>query len=153
MSSLTTTTTPNRGLPILSSGSPDYDSAGPTPGYEFTQAFDNLDGSFAAALYAANGAISQTEGTVLIGGSGVTALTLALPVAGLPGVVAGGMDGKKLRIIIVTAHDHTVTTPSDGVNAANHVITFGGAVGDQAELTAWDGSWYLSPGGSGFTIS
>ena len=73
---------------------------------------------------------------VLINGSGVDAMTLALP-------IAGAQDGLRLHFIYcVTAHAHTVTTPAAGFNGADHVLTFTTA-GDFGELVAYNGTWYL----------
>jgi hypothetical protein len=113
----------------------------------------NLEPFFGAVSLPAAGAIAQEEGTVLLDDASAGAYTLAAPVAGLPGVVSGGMDGKRLRLITQTAEAHTVTTPANAINGVHHIITFGGAVGDSIELTAFGGVWYANPSAGGVTIS
>src|SRR5579864_6673782 len=99
--------------------------------------FDNTFGVQVAAGSA--DAITIKEGTVFITSSGVNAMTLAAPVAGLPS--AGGDDGKILVIMSTTAHAHTVTTPANVINGADDTITFSGAVTDFSELRAYNGKW------------
>jgi hypothetical protein len=111
----------------------------------------NLEPFFGAVALPAPGAIAALEGTVLLTDATAGAYTLAAPVAGLPAV--GGMDGKRLRIIAGTAEDHTVTTPANAINGSHHVLTFGGAVGDSIELTAFGGVWYANPSAGGVSIS
>jgi len=85
-------------------------------------------------------AITIREGTVFITATGVDALTLFTPVAGLPS--AGGDDGRRLLVKSTTAHAHTVTTAADVINGADDTITFSGAVTDYAELVAYNAKWY-----------
>lgn len=85
-------------------------------------------------IYDTAGAITEKGGTVLIGGSGVTALTLAAP-------TSGADDGKELTIIAQTTHAHTVTTPAAKINGAHSVLTFA-AIGDGVKLVAYGGVWY-----------
>ena len=93
---------------------------------------------------ASSGAIAIKEGTVLITMSTAAAMTLALPVPGARS--SAGDDGKKLKVIAATAHGHTVTTPSNGINGADDTVTFA-AVGDFVELVASNGLWYATLGG------
>ena len=88
--------------------------------------------------YAASGAITQKAGTVTISKAGVAAMTLADPVTVTD-------DGKVLRIVSKTAFAHTVTLAGGFQCRANHVATFGGAVGDQLTVEALGGKWYFLP--------
>lgn len=97
-----------------------------------------------------NGAISIVTGKVFITKAGVEALTLALPIAGSPS--AGGHDGAVLSIVSTTANAHTVTTPANGVNGTNHIITFSGTLPNSIALTAFNGSWW-GTSNTGATIS
>jgi hypothetical protein len=118
----------------IASTSPDNET-------NLVQAFDSAHN---VANPVAAGAIGIKEGKVFIGGGVATALTLVAPTAGLP--AAGGDDGKKLEIVAVTAHAHTVTTPATKINGADDTVTFA-AVGDWVELTAYNGIWYAKVGG------
>lgn len=129
--------TTNRGLAKVASASPDFESSGPWAGHN--SAMDAIDQAlWGVESHTSAGAISATEGKVFIGGSGVTALTLAAPTAGLPS--AGGNDGQELLIIAVTAHAHTVTTPSNVINGNKHIATFA-SIGDSIRLVANNGVW------------
>jgi hypothetical protein len=86
-----------------------------------------------------SGAISSLNGVVLLTKAGVAVMTLAAPTAGTD-------DGKILRIISTTANAHTVTQTTPGFNnagSAKDVATFGGAVGDQFAVIAYNGIWYI----------
>jgi hypothetical protein len=86
-------------------------------------------------------AIARLEGIFDITKGSAAAYTLALPVAGLP--QNGGQDGYVLKICSSTAFAHTVTTPANGLNGANHILTFGAAVGNGVELHAKNGTWLV----------
>jgi hypothetical protein len=86
-------------------------------------------------------AITIPTGQVWINSSGVDATTLANPIAGAAS--AGGMDGCVLTIFALTAHAHTVTTGTNGVNGADHIITFTAATLNYVTLLAKNGSWYV----------
>ncbi len=87
-------------------------------------------------------AIPIKQGLAVATTAGVNAMTLALPTAGP--IAAGGDDGKILRVASITAQAHTITTPSNGIYAAKHIATFGGAIGDYAEFVAFNAQWYLT---------
>lgn len=90
-------------------------------------------------LGAANGAIASTSGVVMLTKAGVAAMTLAAPTAGTD-------DGKVLHIVAATANAHTVTQTSPGFNnggAASDVATFGGAIGDNLVVVAYNGRWHV----------
>ena len=90
-------------------------------------------------VYTADGAISAKEGTVFLNKSGVLAATLAAPTATTD-------DGKVMRIVSLTANAHTVTQTTPGFNnggSASDVATFGGAIGDNMNIVAYQGKWYV----------
>jgi hypothetical protein len=118
----------------VASNNPDQDTS-------VVQAFDP---AFGIEVDTVAGAIGIKEGVELIDGSAALAMTLIAPTAGLP--AAGGDDGKRLKIIAITAHAHTVKCPTDSINGADDKVTFA-AVGDWVELVAHDGVWYATLGG------
>lgn len=68
------------------------------------------------------------------------AITLAAPASPYD-------NGARLTFIATTAHAHTVTVTTIGVNGGNtttDVGTFGGAVGDGFECVAYGGEWYTT---------
>lgn len=88
---------------------------------------------------ASNGAIGIKQGLAALTKAGVAAMTLAAPTTTTD-------DGKVLRIVAMTANAHTVTQASPGFNnagAGGDVATFGGAVGDNLVLIAYQGVWYV----------
>jgi len=84
---------------------------------------------------AASGAITIQSGVVHLTKAGVAVMTLADP--------PKDANGAELIIRANTANAHTVTntTGFDGAGAGGDVATFGGAVGDQLTLLAYDGVW------------
>lgn len=95
-------------------------------------------------------AIVIPGGLVFVTSSGVDAMTLANPVAGAPS--AGGQDGLEIKVYCQSAHAHTITTGTNGINGANHVVTFTAAAGNGITLTAYNGTWYTT-GAVNATIS
>ncbi len=97
----------------------------------------------------ADGAITIKSGVVKIAKTvaGVVAATLANPTAGTD-------DFKKLNIISNQAQANTVTVTGGFGNGGSgkDVCTFGGAIGDNVELMAYGGYWYVT-GGTGFTLA
>ena len=90
-------------------------------------------------LGAANGAIAAKTGVVMLTKAGVAAMTLAAPTAGTD-------DGKVLVIVAATANAHTVTQATPGFNNAGtsgDVATFGGAIGDNMVVVAYNGRWHV----------
>ena len=133
--------TTNLGLYQMATTSPDYEG-GTSPLAAISAALSALDGIGNVQVKSADGAITITQGLVVITKSStLAALTLAKPTAGLPS--AGGNDGQVLRFISTTAKSHTVTTPTNGINGASTVITFTAAA-DYLELTAYGTSWYIT---------
>jgi len=88
-------------------------------------------------VLADDGAISIKRGIVILNKAGAIAATLADPTAATD-------DGKVLTVFSLTAQAHTVTI-AGGLNGAGggaDVGTFGGAVGDQFSVFAYNGKWY-----------
>jgi len=85
---------------------------------------------------AASGAIGIKQGTAIITKAGVAAMTLAAPVAGVD-------DGKILTVLSTTANAHTITFAANGLNGNKTTITFGAVIGNQVELIAFNGSWFV----------
>jgi hypothetical protein len=125
-------------------------STSPDLNAEASGAIYNFDLAFGREVDLISGAIGIKEGNVFLTKAGVAAMTLALPIAGAQS--AGGDDGRTLVIIDTTGHAHTVTTPASGLNAADHIATFGGTAGQFGELVAFNGSWWLAAS-SGVTLS
>lgn len=92
------------------------------------------------SVASADGAITQKEGTVFITKGSAAALTIADPTATTD-------DNKRLLVIATTAFAHTLSNAAgSGFNvggAATDVGTFGGAKGDNIELIAYQGKWYV----------
>lgn len=109
---------------------------------------DNLDAALTTPRtvtnYAANGAITQKEGTVTISKGSAAAMTLADPTTGTQAGAIGD-DGRELHIISKTAFAHVVTLAGGIAGGANHTLTLGGAIGDMIRLKAIAGKWYLLP--------
>jgi hypothetical protein len=97
-----------------------------------------------------DGAIASRIGKVIITKGSAAALTLGAPLPGLPS--AGGHDGQLLNIICTTAFAHVVTCPSNKVNGNKATITFAAAVGNNVQLEAFNGIWYVT-NGVGQTLS
>lgn len=145
-----TKATAQLGLTVPDVNCPDAQPGGPIA--LLAAAFVALDGRFAAEeVDAASAAIGITSGVVYITKAGVAAMTLAAPLAGIP--AAGGNDGQELTIVSTTANAHTVTTPANAINGANHVLTFAATAGTQVKLMAKGGVWYVEPLAPGITIS
>jgi hypothetical protein len=95
-------------------------------------------------------AIVSTIGKVMLTKTSAGAYTLAAPIPGLP--AAGGNDGQLLNIICITAFAHTVTTPANKINGNKTTITFAAAAGNNVQLEAYQGVWYVT-NGLGQTLS
>lgn len=95
-------------------------------------------------------AIPIKQGLVVVTSAGVDAMTLVAPTAGPQ--IAGGDDGKILRVSSTTAQAHTITTPTNGIFPTKHIVTFAAAVGSFIELVASGGQWYTMAG-TGATIT
>lgn len=99
--------------------------------------------------YAANGAISS-PGKAVLTKAGVAVMTIVAPIAGAAS--AGGHDGLVIQVIDTGGHAHTVTGPSNCFNGSTHIATFGGTVGQNFTMIAYNGVWYVT-GNSGVTLS
>ncbi len=86
--------------------------------------------------------ISIITGTILVTYAGVAAMTLGLPVAGPAS--AAGQDGSELLFISTTTNQHTVTTPTNGINGSKHILTFAATANSQLSLEAHGGIWYYA---------
>ncbi len=98
------------------------------------------DSSDPAAAYAASGAIAVAHGPSMITKSSAAGvMTLVAP-------TATTHDGVEMSIISTTAQAHTVTQTTPGFNnggSASDVATFGGAIGDNLVIVAYQGVWYV----------
>ena len=98
-------------------------------------------------VVSANGAISipAYSTTYHITKAGVAAMTLADP-------TAGTHDGVRLTFIADTAQAHTLSNAAgsgfNGGGASMDIGTFGGAIGDGIMVEAYNGKWYVVPGGN-----
>ena len=91
-----------------------------------------------------DGAITIKSGVVILNKAGAIAATLAAPTATTD-------DYKVLHIVSITAQAHTITATTIGFNAgdaASDVATLGGAIGDGLSVVAYQGEWYVIPGGN-----
>lgn len=89
-------------------------------------------------VYTANGALTIQTGTHLLTKAGVLAATLAAP--------STAQNGTRMTIVSTTAQAHTVTQTTPGFNngsTASDVGTFGGAVGDNIIIEAYNGIWHV----------
>jgi len=100
-------------------------------------------------------AIALKDGYVFVNSTGVDAMTLAQPIAGVADSQPNGQDGLTIVVVDTGGHAHTITTESTpilGIVPSHHLITFNGTAGSYVELVAYNGLWYpLS--NSGVTIS
>lgn len=85
------------------------------------------------------GAISIKNGIVKLNKAGAIAATLANPTDVTD-------DGKRLTILSLTAQAHTVTVTGGFGNGSTgeDVATFSGAIGDNINLIASGGYWYIT---------
>ncbi len=144
----------NLGVNVPTTGGPDIGAGLTDIGLIAAAIVAINSGFFGAAKYTAAGAIAvPTVGTAtaFLKAGAAAAMTLAAPVAGAPS--AGGQDGTSLTIVAEDAYDYTVTAPSNTINGSKHVITFGGAAGDNIELVAQGGVWYQVGTPNGATLS
>lgn len=96
-------------------------------------------GAIASLAALGNPAPATHKGLVVLNGTGVLAMTLAAPIAGVD-------DGKKIDILDATGHAHTITTPAGGINVTHTVITMTGTLGNMISLRAWNGTWFFIAG-------
>lgn len=86
-----------------------------------------------------NGAITIKNGVVSLNKAGVIAATLANPTATTD-------DFKRLTILALQAQANTVTVTGGFGNGGSgeDVATFSGAIGDNLNLMAYQGYWYIT---------
>jgi hypothetical protein len=145
--------------PMVSTGSPDYDTVvGQSSNLPFqfevlTGTTDVITGG-GGSLDLPPGLSATTSvpicGTSFIETAGVNATTLASPVAGAPS--AGGNDGLEITIVDNSGHAHTVTAAANAITPSHHLITFNGTQGSFVTLLARNGKW-IPVQSSGVTIS
>jgi hypothetical protein len=102
------------------------------------------------AIATPSAAIIPGKEQIFLTYAGISALTLANPVAGAP--ISGGLDGATLVITDTKGYAHTVTTGANGINGAKHIVTFSAALGSSFTLRAYNGSWWMQTG-TGVTLS
>jgi len=95
-------------------------------------------------------AIVSSIGKVMLTKTSAGAYTLPAPLPGLPSV--GGYDGQLLNIICISSYAHTVTTPANKINGSKQTITFTAAPGNNVQLEAYQGVWYVT-NGLGYALS
>lgn len=98
----------------------------------------------ALQVFAANGAVQLKTSNVIISKGSAAALTIADP-------TSGSMDGMEIQIISTTAFAHTLVAPS-GFNASGTTATFGASKGNNIDIMAFGGKWYVL-GSTGITLS
>ena len=107
---------------------------------------DDTDIKRKTAVASADGAITIQNSTVIVTKGTAAALTLAAP-------TATTHDGVEITVISTTAAAHTVTAPSNKINGATAVATFGAAIGNAVTLVAYQGVWYTKLTPRGVTFS
>lgn len=97
-----------------------------------------------SAISAASGAITPGAEEVFLTRAGVSALTLANPIAGAVGITSTGQDGfASLTVTDTTGNAHTITTGANGINGSLHVATFNGTKGSTITFIPYSGSWWV----------
>lgn len=96
----------------------------------------------------ADGAIALPKGntTYFCTKAGVAAMTIVDPTATVH-------DGLQLTFIATAAQANTLDNSAgsgffDAGGASKDVATFGGAIGDGIQIIAYQGKWYILPGGT-----
>lgn len=119
-------------------------------GVDITAELTALDGVTASAAelnlndnavqtMTADGAITIKNGVVALNKAGVLAATLANPTATTD-------DGKRLCILALQAQANTVTVTGGFGNGGGgeDIATYSGAIGDNLNLLAYQGFWYIT---------
>jgi hypothetical protein len=88
-------------------------------------------------------------GNVVVGSTGINAMTLVTPLAGPQ---PKGDDGKSIYILSNSAFAHTVTCPTNGIIGSKHLATWAAAIGNCIELRAYNGTW-VPVAATGVTIT
>lgn len=116
------------------------DGGSPVAGYALVAPAYNQPNGSQLQVLGASGAVIIKSGPVIITKAGVAALTIADP--------ATTDNGTVMRFQSATAFAHTLSNAAgSGFNAgggATDVGTFGGAIGDGLEITAYGGKWLVN---------
>lgn len=117
------------------------DGGSPVSGYALVKPIYDIPAGSQLQVLGASGAVVIKASTVIITKSGVAALTIADP-------TSGTHDGLVMRFQSATATAHTLSNAAgSGFNAGGSgtdVGTFGGAIGDGLEITAYGGKWFVN---------
>ena len=117
-------------------------SSVPNAGSGLDPVANALDAPYAVVPVAVAGALPVAPGTYPLTAAAAIALTLAVPVAGLPS--QGGNDGQELTYNDTGGHAHTITCPTSGnIVPAHHILTFNGTAGSFVTLVAYNGVYYV----------
>jgi hypothetical protein len=142
---------PNSGAVVPTTGAPDY-GGGATDFALVCLALGAIDGARGNfQKLTAAGAIALQAGTVFLKAGSAAAMTLATPVSGSPG--SGGNDGMRLSIVAGDAFAYTVTLTANKVDGADDTLTWAAAVGNNIELVAAGGIWYIVGTPRGVTLT
>ena len=101
-----------------------------------------FSGDTPVIYFTVGGALPVVPGTYILNGAGALAMTLAAP----------AVDGIVIKVLALTAHAHTVTTPANKINGADDTATFASAVGNNVVLESINGLW-LVQSSVGITLS
>lgn len=93
------------------------------------------------------GAVNIVNGTVSVGASGASAISIGAPIAGPASF--GGQDGAELLILLTTAQVCVLTGVANGIcgpgfATGKHIVTFTGAIGNYVFLNAINGQWWIT---------
>lgn len=142
---------PNSGAVVPTVGAPDY-GGGATDFALLCLALGTIDGANNNVQYlTAAGAIAVKGGKVFLKATAAAAMTLANPVAGSR--ASGGQDGLSIVIMALDAYAYTVTTAANKINGADDTATWAAAIGNNIELVAYNGAWYVVGTPKGVTLS
>lgn len=103
-----------------------------------------MNRALVATKYTAAGAIAS-PGSAFLETGAASDFTAPAPTSGAPAVGgSGGNDGQRLLIVALDAEAYVVTFPASSLEPGGyHIATFGGAIGDNIELIAYGGKWYV----------
>ena len=135
----------------LVSQAPNIVFAGPTSGGSATPGFRSLVAADLPAVQRIQITLSGTTDALTfpsdtwIDTTSVDATTLGTPVPTTD-------DGKRIQVVDVTGHAHTITTAANKIVPSHSIATFNGVGGSFIVLEANQGLWYIV-GSSGVTVS
>lgn len=116
----------------------------PVAGYALVAPIYNIPAGNQLQVAAVSGAVQVKASTVIITDATVAALTIADPTTGVH-------DGLEIIFIATTAQAHTLIAPS-GFNASGTTATWAAAKGNNLNLVAYAGKWYVKAS-VGITLS